>query len=88
MRPVGNPGINQRQFNQLRRIGQGVKSGELTKGETRRLLKQQKSIRGEVRQAKADGSFTKKERGHVALRQWKASADIFVGKHNNVKRGG
>jgi hypothetical protein len=48
--------------NQRQRVKQGVKSGELTKAETRNLVKDQKEVRQDVKAAKADGVVTKDER--------------------------
>src|SRR5262245_22332629 len=58
-------GINHRQRHQQRRIRQGVRSGELTKGETAKLEKEEKEIRQEKREAKADGVMTGEERKEI-----------------------
>ena len=46
---IRNPGINHRQVKQTRRIGQGIRSGELTRGEAVRLGHQQKRIKHQKR---------------------------------------
>jgi hypothetical protein len=57
-----DPGVNQRQHNQQHRIQQGVKSGELTRGETRRLATEQRHIRHEEARDKSDGQLTRRAR--------------------------
>ena len=83
---VRSPGIHKRQSNQVRRIKQGVRSGELTRAETVRLGKQQVKINRQKRHFKADGTFTKRERVAVHKRQHRASKNIYRKKHNNRRR--
>ena len=68
------------------KIKQGVKSGELTKKETCNLVKQQRNIKQDVRQAKADGLVTKAERRVIYTDKKKADANIYSKKHNNRDR--
>ena len=77
-----DPGVNQRQHNQQERIEQGVKSGELTRGETRRLQGEQRQIRHEERQYKSDGVLTRDERKDLHQDQNRASRDIYRQKHD------
>ena len=42
-RPL-NPGVNAQQYHQQQRIGQGVRSGDLTRGEARHLEGEQRRI--------------------------------------------
>jgi len=79
------PVINDRQANQQARIGQGVKSGELTPGETAKLEKEQAKIRMDKKVAKADGNVTVAERRHIKKEQRKASRHIHRLKHNARK---
>lgn len=79
-------GINKRQHNQKRRIGQGMRSGELTRGEARKLGQQQSRIQHKKRRFKADGVFTKKERARIHKSQNGLSKRIYRLKHNNRKR--
>lgn len=74
--------INHRQLKQVRRIGQGIRSGELTRGEAIRLGQQQKRINQQKRRLKADGTFTKRERIRVHKHQNRASKNIYRKKHN------
>ncbi len=77
------PVINQRQRNQQARIGQGVKSGQLTAGETRQLERQQARIQQTKQKDKADGNMTPQERAELTRMQNRASRDIYRDKHNN-----
>jgi hypothetical protein len=76
------PGIHQRQENQQARIKQGVDSGALTKGETRRLERQQGRIQADKLEAKSDGKVTKAERAQLTKEQNHASRNIYRAKHN------
>lgn len=78
-----SPGIDHRQTNQKIRIGQGVRSGELTTGETLRLGAQQARINRQERRFKSDGNFTKRERLQIHKNQNQASKNIYRKKHNN-----
>lgn len=77
-----DPGVNQRQHHQQQRIQQGVQSGELTRGETRRLETEQRGIRQEERAYKADGQLTRTEREDLHRDQNHASRDIYRQKHD------
>ncbi len=80
------PGIRKRQVNQQRRITQGIFSDELTRGEYRRLEKEQRGINREEREAKADGIVTRGERREIHREQDQASRHIYRAKHNNRDR--
>jgi CRISPR/Cas system-associated endoribonuclease Cas2 len=75
-------GVNQRQHNQQQRIQQGVQTGELTRGETRRLQAEQRGIRQEERAYKADGQLTRAERADLHSDQNHASRNIYSEKHD------
>jgi hypothetical protein len=81
------PRINGRQIHQQRRIAQGVRSGQLTPGETRRLERQQGRIRASKLQAKADGTVTPRERARLTREQNRASRNIYRLKHSGRVRG-
>lgn len=68
--------------NQHQRIKQGVQSGELTKAEAVNLRTDQKDIRQDVKEAKADGVVTRDERKEVKQEQRQESRKIFRKKHN------
>lgn len=80
------PLVRERQENQQERIGQGVKSGELTAKEAARLERQQRRIQHEKREAKADGTVTKAERAELRARQNAASRNIARQKHDGQVR--
>ena len=80
-------GVNDRQGNQYPRIVQGWKSGELTRGEAVRLGRQQYRInRTEARMRADGGGLSRNERIRLHYRQDRASANIYVKKHNGRAR--
>ncbi len=78
--------IRQTSKQQKNRIKQGVRSGELTKAETRNLVKDQREIRNDIKDAKSDGTITKAERKEIKQEQRKANREIARKKHNNRDR--
>ena len=83
---IHDPLVNRRQSEQQARIRQGVKSGELTKGEVQSLRGEERAIRQEERQFKSDGKLTVAERQKLNADQNKASKDIYDEKHDADKR--
>ena len=81
-----NAQIRQTAKHQHQRIQQGVKSGELTKSEAANLRNDQKDIRTEAKDAKADGNVTRDERVTIKQDQKQESRKIFRKKHNNRER--
>ncbi len=75
-----------RQHRQDNRIDQGVKSGELTKRETKRLHAEQRMIKKAEHRAEADGTVTGKEKARLENMQDKASKDIYRQKHDGQDR--
>lgn len=75
---------DQAQFNQQRRIDQGVRSGELTRHEFARLQNEQRQIRHFAHRAKADGHVNKWERRQLANMTKQASKHIYTAKHNRM----
>jgi hypothetical protein len=80
------PGLDQRQQNQAERIGQGVQSGELTRPETRRLLRGQRELRRDERAAKSDGVVTAGERARLQREASVQSHRIARQKHDGQRR--
>jgi hypothetical protein len=80
------PVVTQRQINQQARIRQGVRSGQLTRGETRLLQREQAKIRHHKRLARADGVVTRWERKKLNREQNRASRHIYRAKHNGRAR--
>jgi hypothetical protein len=80
----GKSEVGQRQTNQQQRIAQGIKSGQLTAGETAKLENQQRGIN---QQTKADraangGKLTTGEKQQINKEQNAASKNIYNKKHN------
>jgi hypothetical protein len=84
----GNNPVGQRRENQQDRIANGVRSGQLTPGETAKLENKQQGINREVsgmRQADG-GKLTNADKKVVNQQQNKASKQIYVKKHNATKQ--
>lgn len=84
-RPDLQPGIVQRQVNQLDRISQGVTSGSLSAGETSTLLRQQAQVTDSVVAGRSDNHFTPSERFAVHGQMDASSQLIYNLKHNPVR---
>lgn len=80
-------GIKLAQNSQVERIRQGKSSGELTRGEFRKLRKGQRHLRDQRVEAKADGDVTKRERRKLQKMKHKQNKSIYKKKHNENKRG-
>jgi CRISPR/Cas system-associated endoribonuclease Cas2 len=72
--------------NQMRRIQQGIYSGELTRGEARVLRREQRNIRQLKRRFLRDGRLSRGERRALRHRYTKASRHIYRLKHNHRTR--
>ena len=82
----GNNEAGQRRENQQDRIAQGVKSGQLTAGETARLENQQRGVNREVsgmRQANG-GKLSSADKRAVNQQQNRSSRNIYNKKHNGA----
>ncbi|HWZ99946.1 MAG TPA: hypothetical protein VN025_19470 [Candidatus Dormibacteraeota bacterium] len=86
----GNNEVGQRRENQQDRIAQGVKSGQLTAGETAKLENQQKGINQQVKADRAanGGKLTTGEKAQINHEQNKASKNIYNKKHNTRTQPG
>jgi len=87
--PIQKPEtINQRRVNQQDRIAQGVKSGQLTAGETSRLENREAAINHEVRADRNanGGKLTPAERAQVNHQLNQTSRAIYRDKHNAARR--
>jgi hypothetical protein len=80
--------IQQRKVDQQKRIGNGVKSGQLTAGETSKLERQEAGINKEERGMKAqdNGKLTKQDRQTIHKQQNQESRRIYRDKHNAAKQ--
>jgi uncharacterized membrane protein len=79
--------VDRRQDRQRARLIQGRRSGELTRGELRRLIKQQKKIGRMKRRFSWDGHLSGKERRLLERAQDRASRHIAHAKHNHIYKG-
>ena len=79
-----DPSIAQRKENQQDRIANGVKSGQLTAGETANLEKKEAAINKETRTDRAanGGKLTSAEKAQVNKQQNQMSKQIYADKHN------
>lgn len=75
-----------KQVKQDARINQGLRSGELTRVEAKKLKQQQRDINRTKRAAKADGKVTAKEKAVIKHKQNHASANIARKKNNQKSR--
>ena len=79
--------INHREARQERRIGQGVKSGELTARETYRLEREQVRLRNlESRYRESGDRLSWRERYKLERDLNRTSRDIYRQKHDNQDR--
>ena len=80
--------IQQRKENQQKRIGNGVKNGSLTAGETGKLEHRESNLNKEVRSdRKANGgNLTNNEKKQVNRQQNRLSKQIYNDKHNTAKQ--
>jgi hypothetical protein len=76
--------VGQRALNQQQRIGQGVKSGQLTAGETAHLERKEAAVNREVRRDRAahGGRLTGAEKAKVNRQDNRLSGEIYRDKHN------
>jgi len=81
-----DPGVNQRQRNQHKRVAQGIRSGSLTPAEARQIIQLESEIRKMERAMKSDGVLTKAERAQLHAALGEASKAIFDLKHNDEAR--
>ncbi len=80
--------VDNRDANQQARIAQGVRSGQLTPGETSHLEGHEAHINHEIARDRAanGGHLTAAERAKVNHQQDKTSAAIYRDKHNGKVR--
>ena len=80
------PVINHREHRQNARINQGVRSGELTRNETRHLRNDERRIRDQKLAYKSTGRVTASERAHLRREENRTSRAIYRDKHNGRVR--
>lgn len=76
--------VDAREANQQARIAQGVRSGQLTPGETANLERKEGAIHQEIKQERAanGGHLTAAQRAQVNRQQNRVSNQIYRAKHN------
>lgn len=78
--------VNKSRRHQPERINQGVRSGTLTRAETKDLRGDQKDLRQEERELRKDG-FTAEERKKMRQDRMAESKKIYQEKHDGENRG-
>jgi len=74
--------VDRRQHRQRARIYEGVKSGELTREEAKKLRAGERHLRRMERRAKADGEVSDKEAARLERTQDRLSDRIYKEKHD------
>lgn len=83
---AGTPVLHHREVQQQQRITQGVRSGELTRPEARRLERGQVHLYRMAGAARADGVVTAPERARLQYAADVQSRRIYVQKHDGQTR--
>ena len=68
------------------RVAQGVRSGEITRGEAVVIKKQAQDVKQATQAARADGVVTRAERARIAKQDAQLDRTIRRTKHNNRTR--
>jgi hypothetical protein len=86
----GNNKVGERRENQQDRIAEGIKSGQLTAGETAKLENQQRGINQQVKADRSanGGKLTAGEKQQINKEQNRASKNIYNKKHNGKTQAG
>jgi hypothetical protein len=79
-------GIDRREAAQERQIQRGVRSGEITRGEYRRLETEQARIRQMERNAARDGHIDRREAARIRSAQDAAQRHIYQESHDSQRR--
>ena len=80
------PLLDRRQDNQRERIAQGVRSGELTRPETRRLVAGERRLHRHEHRVAADGEITRREQILLHRHADRMSRRIYHQKHDLLAR--
>lgn len=80
------PRLDRREHHQAHRLAQGVKSGELTRPETRRLARGEVRLHRNEARAKSDGVVTARERARLQHEANVESSRIYRQKHDAQAR--
>jgi hypothetical protein len=80
------PRVDRREARQGARIHQGVRSGQLTRGEARSLRAGQRRVRRMEFRVKSDGVVSARERARIGHAQDRQGRHIWRMKHNGYAR--
>ncbi len=80
------PQLDAREQNQRERIAQGIRSGELTRPEARRLVRGEVRLHRHERIARSDGVVTRAERYRLHRHADRMSGRIYRQKHDRQSR--
>lgn len=83
---VGHGRIDKREYREQRRIGQGIRSGELTRREAGRLEAGLAKIKTDERFARMDGHLSYRERERLQRELNHESRGIYRQKHDGQQR--
>ena len=78
-----SPGVNKRQRNQKFRVGQGIRSGSLTKEEAQGIIGKERELAKLEKDYKSDGKLTKDERKELHSQLDGLSKEIYEEKHDD-----
>lgn len=79
--------VNRRESSQRNRIREGIRSGELTRGEASRLINQQRRIESYERRSRLDdGRLDRQERRNLDRMLDRSSRDIYRQKNDRQDR--
>jgi hypothetical protein len=82
-----NDNVNRREYSQRSRIRDGIRSGELTRGEASRLINQQRRIESYERRSRLDdGRLDWRERQRLDRMLDRSSRDIYREKNDRQDR--
>jgi len=82
-----NDNFNRREYSQRSRIREGIRSGELTRGEASRLINQQRRIESyERRSLRDDGRLDRQERRRLDQLLDRSNRDIYRQKNDRQDR--
>jgi len=83
---AGSHGIDRREYREQQRINQGIRSGELTRREARRLEAGAARIKIDERFARSDGNLSPRERARLNRELNHESRGIYRQKHDGQDR--
>ena len=85
----GNNEVGQRRANQQARVAQGIRSGQLTAGETAKIENNERGINQQVRADRQanGGKLTSGEKQQINHEQNQTSRQIYRDKHNGATQG-